>query len=540
MTWVTAIAAPIGMFLVTSWLIPSLGSVPYALLLLPVLASAVMGGVRQGVVTTFIAILLEEYLFDAAPILDRDPWPIVAFALEACAVSVIFELLHRTRRRLQAAQRDLQAYARQRIETADDAASQAIAELRATTEQLRHAQKMEAVGRLAGGVAHDFNNLLGITLSCAELALENDSRGGSREELEDIRSAALRGAELTRQLLTFSRQKVSQRNVIDVGEVVGQMDRMIARLLREDVVVDLRRAPGSLRIEGDVGQLEQLIMNLVVNARDAMPDGGRLTIETTLVNLDAEFARSHVGVTPGPHVMLAVSDTGTGMDAETQARVFEPFFTTKPAGKGTGLGLSTCYGIVRQSGGTIWIESKVGAGTTFTIYLPETATEPLHASTTSREMCARGADETVLLVEDDAKLRRATSAVLARHGYRVLEASDAADALAISERNRGRIHLLLTDVVMPGLSGPVLAERIAGQRPGIGIIFTSGYTQEAILHRHSGAAFLQKPATAHQLLRQIREILSGPDRPSLQSFTRADVSTSRAGVAETSGEMLLT
>jgi two-component system cell cycle sensor histidine kinase/response regulator CckA len=379
-------------------------------------------------------------------------------------------------------------------------------------EQLRQAQKMEAVGRLAGGVAHDFNNLLSIVLSYSDLILSQIAADSPfRPDLEEVRRAGARAAELTGQLLAFSRQQVLQPRVLDLNEVLGGMERLLPRLLGEHIEIAFRKGAALRLVKADPSQLDQVLMNLVINARDAMPDGGKLTIETSSVDLDDHYVREHLDARPGPHVMLAVSDTGVGMDKATMARVFEPFFTTKETGRGTGLGLSTVFGIVKQSGGTVWVYSEPGQGTTFKVYLPAVtgaADAPRPALPTGD---LRG-HETVLLVEDEEQVRVLASHLLRRLGYTVLEARRAGEAITLASEHRGEIDLLLTDVIMPEMGGRLLAERVLAERPDIRVLFMSGYTDDAIVHHgvlDAGMAFLQKPLTPDSLARRVREVLSG-------------------------------
>ena len=389
-----------------------------------------------------------------------------------------------------------------------------ITERKQLEEQFHQAQKMEAVGRLAGGVAHDFNNLLTAILGSADLVLDSLTPGvPAREELEEIRKAALRAADLTRQLLAFSRQQVIAPTALNPNEVVANMDKLLRRLLGEDVELRTRLTPDLVTVKADPSQLEQVVLNLAVNARDAMPNGGKLTIETQNVELDAAYVRGHISAQPGPYAMIAVSDTGVGMDAATQARIFEPFFTTKEIGKGTGLGLATVYGIVKQSGGWIWVYSEPGQGTTFKIYLPRvTEAVPPAAVTPAPPASVRGS-ETILLVEDDEMIRNLVQKVLQANGYRVLVAANGRNAEQVAGQHDGPIHLLVTDVVMPGMNGREVAQRLAGARAGIKVLYLSGYTDDAIVHHgvlEPGVAFLQKPFTPAVLGRKVREVLDSP------------------------------
>jgi signal transduction histidine kinase len=386
-------------------------------------------------------------------------------------------------------------------------------ELSQTQDQLTQAGKMEAIGHLAGGVAHDFNNLLTVIMGRTELLLGSLEGGDpQRPAIELIEQTAERAAELVRQLLAFSRKQVLKPAVLNLNAVVSKMGEMLRRLIGEDINLVTVLAPDLWHVKADPGQIEQIIMNLAVNARDAMPQGGRLTLETANVELDAAYARKHVGAQTGPHVMLALSDTGTGMDARTQARIFEPFFTTKGPRKGTGLGLATAYGIVKQSGGNIWVYSEPGQGTTFKIYLPRIE-EPMERSEVMPSPAAplRGM-ETILLVEDEDAVRELARDILQARGYTVLEARHGAEALVAVEHHPGPIHLMLTDVVMPEMTGRELADRLAVLRPTVKILFMSGYTDNAVVHHgvlDPGTVFLQKPFSAAVLARKVRDMLDG-------------------------------
>jgi len=385
-----------------------------------------------------------------------------------------------------------------------------VSEQRSLEDQLRHAQKMEAVGQLAGGIAHDFNNMLTAILGNAELAMEEIAPGGPhRTEFEEIVNAGNRAAALTRQLLAFSRKQVLAPRVLHIGQIVSGVTPMLQRLIGESI--ELRIVLGDRgQVKADAGQVEQVLMNLAVNARDAMKAGGYLTIETNDVTLDEAYARLHPTVHAGHYVMIAVSDTGHGIDAETQKHVFEPFFTTKPKGEGTGLGLATVYGIVKQSGGHIWLYSEIGKGTTFKVYLPRTAEAVTVASPTPS---ARGhllGHETILYVEDEASVREFVHKVLSRHGYNVHAMGDAAHALEFARAHRDPIDLVFTDVVLPGMSGPAMALELRQEHPESKVLYASGYTDNAIVHHgvlDSRVAFLQKPFTAEALVMRVRNVL---------------------------------
>jgi PAS domain S-box-containing protein len=389
-------------------------------------------------------------------------------------------------------------------------------------EQLRVAQKMEAIGSLAGGVAHDFNNLLCVILNNVRFALEGVPEDSpQREDLLEIKHAGESAAALTRQLLAFSRKQVLQPVALDLNEVTAGVEKMLRRILREDIEFVRVPAPDLGLTIADPGQVEQVLMNLVVNARDAMPMGGRLTIETANVDVSEQYAGQQASLKPGPYVMLAVSDTGSGMDEETQARIFEPFFTTKEVGKGTGLGLSTVYGIVTQSGGGVWVYSEVGKGTAFKILLPRVIADGGEAGLPAVEgKQPTSGNETILLVEDVDALRRVAARTLTSAGYTVLTAASGEAALEVAAAFEGRIDLLLTDVVMPRMGGPALAERLLKERPGVQLLYTSGYPDNAVVFQgllSSQAHFLPKPFTAASLTSRVREVLD------LSGVSRADM-----------------
>jgi PAS domain S-box-containing protein len=387
--------------------------------------------------------------------------------------------------------------------------------LRRSEEELRQSQKMEAIGRLAGGIAHDFNNLLSIILSYSAMMMEALSpEDPLRADAEQIAIAGQRARDLTRQLLAFSRRQMMRPEVLDLTEVVRGVEPMLRRVLGEDIELTISLAQPTPLVKADPGQLQQIIMNLVVNARDAMPEGGQLWIETADVVLDEEQVRGQMaaGARPGPHVCLTVSDTGVGLDEDTRARIFEPFFTTKPRGKGTGLGLSTVLGIVQQSGGHVTVDSTPNEGASFRVFLPHT-TESRGVPAPAREPrspSARRGSETVLLVEDEGQLRVLARDILRGAGYQVLDAPNAAEAIKTSQRHAGPIHLLVTDVVMPHIGGRELARRLATERPRMRVLYMSGYTDDAIFQHGTvdqSIAFLPKPITPDTLLGKVRETL---------------------------------
>jgi nitrogen-specific signal transduction histidine kinase/ActR/RegA family two-component response regulator len=387
-----------------------------------------------------------------------------------------------------------------------------LTETRKLERQLQQSQKLEAVGQLAGGVAHDFNNMLTIILGYSDLLLDSlNERDPLRESVLAIDEAATRAARLTRQLLAFSRRQVLQFEVLDINAVVAGIREMAQRLIGEDITLTVSLQPDLRRVRADSAQLEQVIMNLAVNARDAMPRGGSLTIETRNVGLDADYAAQYNSeVRPGEYVLLAVSDTGHGMDKATLAHIFEPFFTTKEPGKGTGLGLAMAFGIVRQSGGHIAAYSEPGLGATFKIYLPIVAEDSHVPSPTTNKRTVTAGTETILLVEDEDAVRNLARLILTRQGYTVLEARNGGEALLLWERHGEEVDLLVTDVVMPHMSGRQVADRLRALRPSIRVLFLSGYTDDAVI-RHgvidAGVPFLQKPFKADSLAQKVREAL---------------------------------
>jgi two-component system cell cycle sensor histidine kinase/response regulator CckA len=378
-------------------------------------------------------------------------------------------------------------------------------------EQVRLAQRMETIGRLASGLAHDFNNLLTAILGHCEILLRRlPEEEPARKGIEEIRIAGERAAGLTRQLLAYSRRQVLKPQVIDLNSSVTAMVPMLQRLIGENIELNPALQQDLGRVEADPSQIEQIIMNLVVNARDSMPRGGRVVVETSHADLDETFAKKHVPTRPGSYVMLAVSDTGSGMDKATLAHIFEPFFTTKQLGKGTGLGLATVYGIVKQSDGYIWVYSELGMGSTFKIYLPRVDAEVSLEEAGEKTPPLLSGSETVLLVEDDRTVRLLASEMLRMNGYKVLQARNGREALDLLRDHGHSIHLLLTDVVMPQMSGRQLAESIADINPGIRVLYMSGYTDGVIAHHgvlDAGVAYLQKPFSADFLARKVREVL---------------------------------
>jgi two-component system cell cycle sensor histidine kinase/response regulator CckA len=391
---------------------------------------------------------------------------------------------------------------------------QDITERKQLEDRLRQFQKIEAIGRLAGGVAHDFNNLLGVISGFTDLlARDLEASHPARRRVDQIRKATDRAASLTRQLLAFSRRQVLQPRVLDLNTLVTDVQEMLRRVIGEHIGIVTVLSPDVGRVKADPGQLEQVIVNLAVNSRDAMPGGGRLILETGNAEFDDAFVRTHAGAHAGPYVALAVSDTGHGMDAEVLSHVFEPFFTTKEAGKGTGLGLATVYGIVKQSGGYITVYSEVKKGTTVKIYLPRVEEQVHHLEAGEPGPPPTGT-ETILLLEDEGSLREIIKEVFQEAGYQVITADDSREALRLARAHQGALDIVVTDVVMPGMGGREIAEAMTAERPGIRVLFISGYTDEAIGHHNvldPDVHFLQKPFTAHALLRKVREVLDGVD-----------------------------
>jgi signal transduction histidine kinase/DNA-binding LytR/AlgR family response regulator len=398
------------------------------------------------------------------------------------------------------------------LERANRLLKEEMKERERTEKELRQMQRLDAIGRLAGGVAHDFNNLLGVILGQSEILLDRSPDQASIHGLEMIRESARRGASLTRQLLAFGRRQLLDTRVVNLNTILGDVEKLLRRVIGEDIELEFQTEDKLGNVEADPSQVEQVIVNLAINARDAMPEGGKLLIATANVHLDEAYADRRAVVKPGRYVQVVVSDTGCGMDEQTQSRIFEPFFTTKEQGKGTGLGLATVYGIVKQSGGYIWVYSEPGHGSAFKIYLPmvQAATEaPRHME--RNDDLPRGS-ETILLVEDDASLREVTCEFLRSGGYVVLPAASPEEALDLAKHHNGQINFLLTDVIMPKMNGRELASRLIAVRPGLKILYVSGYTDGIVrdgAHAplEEGLAFLQKPYTRHALMRKVREIL---------------------------------
>lgn len=396
--------------------------------------------------------------------------------------------------------------------------AQDITERRSLEQQLHQSQKMEAVGRLAGGVAHDFNNILTVIIGYSDFLLDNMKEEELRTDLMEIKKGGERAASLTRQLLAFSRRQVLQPRLLNLNVVINDIEKMLQRLMGEDIEYLSVLAPALGKVRVDPGQIEQVIMNLAVNARDAMAHGGKLTIETANVTLNEQYAQDHeAAIPPGPYVMMAVSDTGSGMTPETKAHLFEPFFTTKEHGKGTGLGLSMVYGIVKQSGGFVWAYSEVGLGSTFKIYLPQvTEAGDLAAPAGQAVSASMAGSETILLVEDEPAIRKLIALTLKKNGYKVLQATRGAEAVSLSGQFKEPIHMLLTDVVMPQMNGPELAAQLSPLRPDMRVLYMSGFTDHAVLdHRllSQKAIFLQKPFTPETLARKVRDVLDAPAGP---------------------------
>ncbi len=375
-------------------------------------------------------------------------------------------------------------------------------------------QRLESIGRLAGGIAHDFNNLLAVILGNAQI-LESTAEGKARHGLEQIREAAGNAATLTRQLLAYSRQQVLEPQIIDLNSVVRKIEPLVRRLIGEDIDFKTALDEKLGRVKADPGQIEQVVMNLAINARDAMSAGGKLIVETANINADEEYVKQHTTVAPGPYATLSVSDTGMGFDRATQERIFEPFFTTKQKGKGTGLGLATVYGIVKQSGGHIWVYSEPGFGTVFKIYLPRTSEPAKTMAVIDTKAVPMRGTETILLVEDQPLLRKLEQSMLEQYGYTVLAAEDPARGLEIAAAHQGVIDLLVTDVILPRMNGRAFAELLSQARPGVRVLFVSAYTEDVVMHHGQlaeGIHFLQKPFTQDELCGKVREILDGREK----------------------------
>lgn len=418
-----------------------------------------------------------------------------------------------------------------------DVFAEDVTERRVLERQLRMAGKMEAVGRLSGGIAHDFNNLLGVIIGYGQVLKRKLGAGSDLLECaEEIEKAGQRAASLTRQLLAFSRQQILTPSILRLNDLVLDMEKMLPRLLGEDIAVTTSLSSDLGMVKADQNQIEQVIMNLAVNARDAMPEGGTLRIETANVELDHAYAWQHPGAKPGHYVMLVVIDSGAGIDPETLTHIFEPFFTTKEIGKGTGLGLATVYGVVKQSGGYIWVESEPGRGTSFQIYLPRVEEPATEVTATSLSEEPTGGLETILLAEDSEPLRKLTRSFLESHGFRVLVAEDGEEALQLEARHSGSIDLLLTDVVMPGINGRVLAEKLLPRQPGMRVLYISGYTDSFVASHgvlEEGMVLLHKPFTEEVLIRKVREVLDSKTadlgKPETSHFIGRDLNNPGAG-----------
>jgi two-component system cell cycle sensor histidine kinase/response regulator CckA len=392
-----------------------------------------------------------------------------------------------------------------------------VTEQRNLEQQLLQSQKMDAIGKLAGGVAHDFNNVLTAIIGYSDFLRKHlGTDDPLQQEVEEIRKAGQRAASLTRQLLAFSRRQIFEVKALDLNAIIVGMEKMLRRLINESVSIDFCLDPALGVMRADSSQIEQVLLNLVINASDAMPGGGRIIIETGNAELDESYSQMHISVMPGPYVRLVVSDTGTGMNEETREHMFEPFFTTKKEGKGTGLGLSMVYGIVKQSGGNIWVYSEPGRGTAFKIYLPRVFEKAEKVTEELPDESPRGGTETVLVLEDEEMIRQIVSVVLTESGYTARCVKSGEDALALCEADRGPIHLLLSDIVLPGMSGRESAKRLITMRPGMRVLYMSGYTANSIVHHgvlEPDVAFLQKPFTPATLLKKVREVLDCPNAP---------------------------
>lgn len=497
-------------------------------------------------VTTFIGLIFLLGYFYGAPLLyggSTIPMAIntaLAFFLAGVAIEINnigFEI--RARRMADEALRkaydELELRVKERtaaLSLAHQALNTELAEKKSLEQQLLHSQKMEAIGRLAGGIAHDFNNLLTIINGYGEMLLQQFNPDDPRHKtLEEIHKAGMRAVALTCQLLAFSRRQILQPRILNLNDVVTNLEAMLRRLIGEDVEIALHLQPHLENVNADPGQIEQVLINLAVNARDAMPRGGQISIETRDVAIDEAVVQKHFGIRPGRYVVISMTDTGSGMDDETLTHIFEPFFTTKELGKGTGLGLSMVYGIIKQSGGHIWVYSEKEKGTTFKIYLPsvkgpsEVSPAPLHSNGAS------GGTETILLVEDEVAVRHLTRDVLEQSGYKVLESTDGDEAVRLCQNCDGPIHLLLTDVVMPKKGGRELAEQLGPLRPEMRVLFVSGYTDDAIVRYgllRKGAAFLQKPFTPTTLAWKVREVLDASQKETKAEGRKQKAESGRA------------